>query len=282
YQVDGNSRLYRYMGDLFGSDETIEEFVYFSQVTQARGVKAYVEYLRAHNFRNSGVLFWQFNDCCPAISWSAIDSTRELKALYYYAKRFFSKKLIAVVSEPVKSPFDLPLGLRPLGVAVINDSEQPITATLNCRLINLFGQPLDQVALSVVIAPFSTLTSLKLPKTIISPAQPDKCCLHLALDRNGEKIAENLFFYLPDKYIDWPKVEISKRFSQITDKQWKLKLKTNAIAKDVQITTAVAAQFSDNFMDLVPPDGFEITIDCEQGLSSIEPVLQLRCLKSVF
>jgi hypothetical protein len=52
----------------------------------------------------------------------------------------------------------------------------------------------------------------------------------------------------------------------------------------------VAAQFSDNFIDLIPPDEFEITIDCEQhlwvparqGPSSIEPVLQLRCLKSVF
>jgi hypothetical protein len=110
------------------------------------------------------------------------------------------------------------------------------------------------------------------------------------IDRNGEKIAENLFFYLPDKYIDWPKVEISKRFSQITDKQWNLKLKSNAIARDVQISTSVAAQFSDNFIDLIPPDEFEITIDCEQdvwvpprrGPSSIESVLQFRCLKSVF
>jgi beta-mannosidase len=278
YQVDGNSRLYRYTGDLFGGAENLEEFVYFSQVTQARGVKAYVEHLRAHNFRNSGVLFWQFNDCCPAISWSAIDVTGEPKALYYYAKRFFSKLLLAVVSEPVKAA----LGLRPLRVAVINDSEQPITATLNCRLIDLFGHILDQVALPVAIASFSTLTLPKLAKTIISPTQPDKCCLHLVIDRNGEKIAENLFFYLPDKYIDWPKVEISKRFSQITDKQWKLKLKSNAIAKDVQISTYVAAQFSDNFIDSIPPDEFEITIDCEQSLSSIEPVLQLRCLKSVF
>jgi hypothetical protein len=110
------------------------------------------------------------------------------------------------------------------------------------------------------------------------------------IDRNGEKIAENLFFYLPDKYIDWPKVEISKRFSQITNKRWKLKLKSNAIARDVQISTSVAAQFSDNFIDLIPPDEFEIMIDCEQhlcaparqGRSSLEQVLQLRCLRSAF
>jgi beta-mannosidase len=276
YQLDGNSRLYRYIGDLFGTAENLEQFVYFSQITQARGVKAYVEHLRAHNFRNNGVLFWQFNDCCPAISWSAIDVTGEPKALYYYAKRFFCKLLIAVVSEPEKVQLGLPSALHPLKVIVINDSEQPITATLNCRLIDLFGHLLDQVALPIAIAPFSTSTPPKLPKTIIFPTHPDKSCLHLVIDRNGEKIAENLFFYLPDKYIDWPKAEISKSFSQITDKQWKLKLKSNAIAKDVQISTSVAAQFSDNFIDLIPPDEFEVTINCEQGLSSIEPVLQLR------
>jgi beta-mannosidase len=184
----------------------------------------------------------------------------------------------------------LPSALHPLKVIVINDSEQPITATLNCRLVDLFGHLLDQVAIPIAIAQFSTSTPLKLPKTIISPTHPDKSCLHLVIDKDGKKIAENLFFYLPDKYIDWPKVEISKGFSQITDKQWKLKLKTNAIAKDVQISTSVAAQFSDNFIDLIPPDEFEITIDCEQhlwvparrGPSSIEPALQIRCLKSVF
>ncbi|MGA1979213.1 MAG: glycoside hydrolase family 2 protein [Sedimentisphaerales bacterium] len=282
YQIDGNGRLYRYIGDLFGVAESIEEFVYFSQVAQARGVKAYVEHLRAHNFRNSGVLFWQLNDCCPAISWSAIDYTKEPKALYYYAKRFFSKLLIAVVSEPVKALFDSPSGLRPLRVAVINDSEQPITATLNCRLIDLFGHLLDQFVFPIAIGPFSTLTLPKLAKTIISPTHPDKSCLHLVIDKDGKKIAENLFFYLPDKYIDWPKVEISKGFSQTTDKQWKLKLKSSAIAKDVQISTPVAAQFSDNFIDLIPPDEFEITIDCEQHLSSIEPLLHLRSPKSVF
>ena len=289
YQLDGNSRLYRYIGDLFGTAENLEQFVYFSQVTQARGVKAYVEHLRAHNFRNNGVLFWQFNDCCPAISWSAMDATYEPKALYYYTRRFFSKLLIAVVSELEKAQVDLPAVQSPK-VIVINDSNQPITATLNCRLVDLFGHLLDQVTLPIAIAPFSALPPPKLPKTTISPIHPDKSALHLLIDKDGKKIAENLFFYLPDKYIDWPKVEISKRFSQITDKRWKLKLKSNAIAKDVQISTSVAAQFSDNFIDLIPPEEFEITIDCEQhvwvparrGPSSIEPILQLRSLKSVF
>jgi beta-mannosidase len=269
------------MGDLFGTAKNLEQFVYFSQITQARAVKAYVEHLRVHNFRNHGVLFWQFNDCCPAISWSAIDATYEPKALCYYARRFFSKLLITVVPELEKAQAGLPPALQPLNVIVINDSNLPITATLNCRLLDLFGSLLDQVATPVVIAPFSTSVLPKLPKETIFPTRPDKSALHLLMEKDGKKIAENLFLYLPDKYIDWPEAKITKLFSQTTDKQWKLKLKSNAIAKDVQISTSVAAQFSDNFIDLIPPNEFEITIDCEQQVSSIESVLQLRSLNKL-
>ncbi|MEE9370979.1 MAG: sugar-binding domain-containing protein [Sedimentisphaerales bacterium] len=282
YQLDGNSRLYRYVGDLFGTAENLEQLVYLSQITQARALKTYVEHLRAHNFRNSGVLFWQFNDCCPAISWSAIDSTYEPKAIYYYAKRFFSNLLIAVVTEWKKPKASSLPTLQPLNVTVINDSNQPVTATLSCRLIDLFANLLDQVAIPFAIAPFSISALPKLPKEITSPAHPEKSCLHLLMEQNGKKIAENLFLYLPDKYIDWPELKINKRLLQITQKQWRLKLKSNAVAKDVQISTSVPAQFSDNFIDLIPPDDYEITINSEQPISTIEPLLQMRSLKCVF
>ncbi|MHC4913444.1 MAG: beta-mannosidase, partial [Planctomycetota bacterium] len=282
YQLDGNGRLHRYMGDLFGSAENLEHFVYLSQLTQARAIKAYVEYLRAHNVRNHGVLFWQFNDCCPAISWSAMDYWKKPKALYYYARRFFSDVLIALAPELEQGQTTSAPALQPLNVIVINDSNQPISATLSCRLIDLFGHLLDQVIFPVAITPFSTSACPKLPKAIISPACPDKSALHMTVEKNGKKIAENLFFYLPDKYIDWPEVEITSRISQINDRQLKLKLKSNAIAKDVQIKSFVEAKFSDNFIDLIPPEEREITLDCEQPVSSIESELRLSSVKSVF
>lgn len=282
YQLDGNGRLYRYVGDLFGVAENLEHFVYLSQLTQARAIKAYVEYLRAHNVRNHGVLFWQLNDCCPAISWSAMDYWKKPKALYYYAKRFFSEVLIALVSEtePVQTTSEP--ALQPLNVTVVNDSNQPINAMLNCRLIDLFGDVLDQAVFPVSITPFSTSACPKLPKAMISPTYPDKSALHLIVEKNGEKIAESLFFYLPDKYIDWPKAEINMHLSQINDMQSKLSLKSNAIAKDVQIRSLVKVELSDNFIDLIPPEEREIMIDCEQPLSLIEPELQLISVKSVF
>ncbi len=280
YQLDGNSRLFRYIGDLFGTTENLKHFAYLSQITQARAVKTYVEHLRAHNSINSGVLFWQFNDCCPAISWSAIDYNKQPKALYYYAKRFFAKQIVTVIPE-LKARADSPPELKSLNVIAINDSDQPLNATINCRLIDLSGRKLDQIVFPTAIGPFSTSPSLKLPKALTSPENPEKSCLHLVMEKNGEKITENLFLYLPDKYIDWPKVEITKKLKQINEKQWKLKLKANAIAKDVQILTTVPTQLSQNFIDLIPHDEFEITIDCHQKVTSLNlALLQLPLLRS--
>ncbi|MCK4751797.1 MAG: glycoside hydrolase family 2 protein [Planctomycetes bacterium] len=278
YQLDGNSRLYRYIGDLFATTENLDQFAYLSQTTQARAVKTYVEHLRAHNSTNSGVLFWQFNDCCPAISWSAIDYNKQPKALYYYAKRFFARQLVTVTPE-LKTRADMPAVLKSLNVIAINDSNQPLNATINCRLIDLFGQPLDKIVFPIAIGAFSASPLLKLPKAFTLPENPDKSCLHLVMEKGGEKIAENLFCYLPDKYIDWPIIKITKQLKQINEKQWKLKLKSNAIVKDVQILTTIPAQFSENFIDLIPPYESEITIDCREQVASLESALRLRWFK---
>jgi hypothetical protein len=211
-----------------------------------------------------------------------MDYWKKPKALYYYARRFFSDVLIALAPELEQGQTTSAPTLQPLNVIVINDSNQPISATLSCRLIDLFGHLLDQVIFPVAITPFSTSACPKLPKAIISPACPDKSALHMTVEKNGKKIAENLFLYLPDKYIDWPEVEITSRISQINDRQLKLKLKSNAIAKDVQIKSFVEGKFSDNFIDLIPPEEREITLDCEQPVSSIEAELRLSSVKSVF
>ena len=276
YQPDGNSRLYRYMGDLFGTAKNLDQFVYLSQLAQARAAKAYTEHLMAHNLRNNGILFWQFNDCCPAISWSAIDYNKKPKALYYYAKRFFKKLSIAVVPE-----FDKAKKLSsPVNVVVTNNSDKPVTATLSCRLIDFSGQQLDQVKFPVAITPFGNSPLFTLPKAIVLPSDPHKTCLHLLIDDEGRTIAENLFFYLPDKYIDWPEVEITQNFSKITEKQWKLELRSNAIAKDVNVNTAIPSTLSDNFVDLLPYATSEITIDFEQEILSAKPAIELFSLKS--
>ncbi len=281
YQTDGNSRLYLYVADLFGPVENIEKFTYYSQIAQARAAKTYVEHLRANNNRNAGVLFWQFNDCWPAISWSAIDFYRHPKALYYYAKRFFAKVLVTALLEPDTTKLNQYQPLKPSNAMVINDTDQPITATLKCALTDLHGNIIDDITFPLTAAPFSSSVTMKLPRIFTFPKNPEKTALHLLMEKEGMKIAENLLLYLPDKFIDSPDVTIEKHLTKVTDSLWKIKLKSNAIAKDVQIKTAPDVRCSDNFIDLLPGSESEINLNCPLKNAHLQSILQLRAINTI-
>jgi beta-mannosidase len=290
YQTDGSSRLYRYVSDLFGPVREPEKFVYFSQLTQARAAKLYVEHLRANNRINNGCLFWHFNDSFPAIDWAAIDFNKDPKALYYYAKRFFAPVLITVSYDLQRQKFNQSQLLNPTTIVLVNDSSEQITATVKCRLVDLRGNILDQVTFPISASPFSIVQTMKLPKAISRPTNPERCVLHLILEKADEgphKAAaqmkvENTVVFLPDKYIDWPRTQVQKQLIRLENRLWKLILKTDAFVKDLKVSccddTVVSSEcqmmhwaepvrLSDNFLDIFPDSEKEIIIKVGQKVS---------------
>ena len=282
YQVDGNSRLYRYTADLFGTVEKPEHFVYLSQLTQARGIKGYVEHLRTHKSKNYGVLFWQFNDCCPATSWSAIDYAKRLKALYYYAKRFFAPQLVTIMGEFEKSKSNLPSVLKSARIVAVNDTSDAVTAKLRCVLMDLLGNVLDELNLPISAAAFGASRPLKLPQSIVSPQEPQGSCLWMFLENDKGVLAQNNFFYLPDKYVDWPKAKINKKLRKIDNEKYLFKIKSSTIAKDVKIEAGTDAWFSENYFDLRANEEKDILISCKKPIPLTESKLKIQTINSVF
>ena len=74
--------------------------------------------------------------------------------------------------------------------------------------------------------------------------------------------AQNLFFYLPDKYIDWPSPKIERTTSQTAENQWILKLISDTLIRDVQIKSVGDILCEDNFIDLFPHRQIEVKIIC--------------------
>ncbi len=77
--------------------QTLEDWVYFSQLNQAEAMKYGVEHYRRRKGRCWGTLIWQLNDCWPVQSWALIDSVGEPKASYFASKKFYAPVLLSLV-----------------------------------------------------------------------------------------------------------------------------------------------------------------------------------------
>ena len=70
----------------------LDEYIDFSQIAQAEGLKFGIEHYRRRKPHCSGTLVWQLNDCWPVLSWSVLDYYGFGKA-GYYRKRVFAPVL---------------------------------------------------------------------------------------------------------------------------------------------------------------------------------------------
>ncbi len=73
-----------------GLPQTLEQYVDYTQITQAEGLKFGIEHFRRRKPHCSGSLIWQYNDCWPGISWSLVDHYGFAKASYFYVRRAYA------------------------------------------------------------------------------------------------------------------------------------------------------------------------------------------------
>lgn len=91
----GNNMIAKHSDLLYGKTADFQRFVYFSQLTQAKAVGIAIVAHRTTFPRCAGTLYWQFNDCWPAPTWSSIDYYGRWKALQYEVKNDFKDVTVA-------------------------------------------------------------------------------------------------------------------------------------------------------------------------------------------
>jgi beta-mannosidase len=82
-----------------GLPQTFADFVDFTQLAQAEGMKFGIEHYRRRMPHTSGALIWQLNDCWPCVSWSLIDYDGVAKASWFATKRAFAPVLASFRRE---------------------------------------------------------------------------------------------------------------------------------------------------------------------------------------
>ena len=93
----GNGMILKQAKRLYGEPKSFEEFVYFSQLTQAKAISIAVAGHRTGMPKCMGTLYWQINDCWQAPTWSSIDYFGNWKKLQHSVKDDYED--VAILSK---------------------------------------------------------------------------------------------------------------------------------------------------------------------------------------
>jgi beta-mannosidase len=256
--VKGFQLIAEYMARDYITPANDEDYVYVSQLLQAKGIVMGIEAHRRAKPYNMGTLYWQLNDCWPAISWSSIDYLGNWKALQYKAKNAFENILISSFIENNR-----------IKTFVINDTFDIVYGNLKLKIIDFYGKEIWSDAKEIEVLGNS---SKQFYNTSLDKI--DKNSSLLVAEFNGEK--SYLYFSKP-KDLKLPKGVIQKNISK-KENGFSITLKSTVLQKDLFLFTNVKGHFSDNFFDLMPNE--TIRIDFNTKANFLDN-LQIKTLNAI-
>ena len=256
--VRGFQLMFDYMSRDYKIPTNDEDYIYVSQLLQAKGIVMGIEAHRRAKPTNMGTLFWQLNDCWPAISWSSIDYLGNWKALQYKAKKAFKNILISskIENDSVKT-------------AIINDTFKAQKGNLDLKIIDFYGKEIWSYSKNIEVLENSSEHFYSLNLNTINKEKT-----FLISEFNNEK---SYFYFTKPKELNLPKGEIEKIISK-TKNGFSITLKSAVLQKDVFLFTKEKGHFSDNYFDLLPNQ--EVQIFFETDAKFLDD-LKIKTLNSI-
>jgi len=230
----GKALIQQYMERNFPVPSIYEDYVYVSQLLQAYGVSKGINAQRRARPRSMGTLYWQLNDCWPAVSWSSIDYCGNWKALHYQAKRDFENVLLSThLKENMLSGY------------IVNDNLNDITGNYSITIKDFNGIEIHKKTIRATAKAGSSklMMQLDLDKLDFDPQK-----VYVVTEFASKKVID-ILVKPKDLKLSRPEIQLK---SKKTEDGYKITLKTDVFAKDVFVIYSDKGHFSDNFFDLEP------------------------------
>ena len=275
---DGQDKANVRMADDFdppppGLGEAFDDWLYLSQVVQARALSAGVGWFRCLFPYNGGSLFWQLNDCWPCPSWSAVDGDGRAKPLLHAARRFFAPRVVNLgPRRPTEGVAGWGVDPGPLRAYLHNDSPDRWPAVLRLRLMGYGGGVIAEHSRVLDVAPRSA-AHIDVPDAW--PRRPD--AFVVAEADGGERA---FWWFAPDKDAPMP----APRFTaDVADGGRSVTVRAETLLRDVCLFADrlhADAAASDACVTLLPGESFTFEIDTPVPLDAaalVRPPV-LRCV----
>lgn len=241
----GNRKMLFYLLEKYYEPRNFEDMIYMTNLIQKECIADATEHWRRHRERCNGSLFWQFNDCWQAPSWSSVDFTGKWKALQYASRHFFEPVCVSI--EETSKDYK---------IYAINDFKQQKNVKIVLALAYLNGKVISSNQLE------KTLKSLSSECVFTAKITGNKKNMFLSVKmyENDKLISERTKIFVPDRDLKLTPNTIKKSVSY-ENGELKIKLLSSAYCRSVMIDIPdFSTPFSDNYFDLLPNEEKIITV----------------------
>lgn len=283
----GNELILEYMARSYPVPSSLDDFVYVSQLLQARGMRMAFEAHRRAMPRTMGTLYWQLNDTWPVVSWSGRDYFGRWKALHYAAQEAFAPILV--------SPF---LNGDTAEVWVVAPERQGVEGTLSLELMDMEGTTLWEMPVPARVPPGESRRIWAQDVAgLLNGGDPAQAALtatlkeatHPAGPDQASAANPALLYFAPPRDLALATPVIQSDWQEgpegIT-----ISLTSDVLARDVYLTVEPADtlppeeevhHFSHNFFDLLPGITRVVRLRSPLAMEDLRSRLRIRTLADV-
>jgi beta-mannosidase len=228
----GFETIKEYMERDYVVPKDFEDYLYVSQLLQARGMKIAIEAHRRAKPYCMGTLYWQLNDCWPVTSWSSLDYYGNWKAFHYQAKRSFENVMLSVADENEK-----------FKVYLVNDNLESFSGKMELELISFDGKLLWKTSKEITIEENLSKIVYELLKEDLKSFDLQQSVLKVKF--NG---VQSQYFFVKPKALKLQKPTI--QIKKLND--FMIEISSDVLAKDIFLSSENEVFFEDNYFDVLP------------------------------
>ncbi|MCX7726315.1 MAG: hypothetical protein N2053_05655, partial [Chitinispirillaceae bacterium] len=262
----GNLLIFQYLAYRYRFPKDFDSIVYLSQVNQVYCVSLMVEHQRALMPKCMGSLYWQLNDCWPAISWSSIDFSGKWKGLHYAACKFFSPILVTyrLIGEEYIGKINRRINnITGVEIITVYEGKKEMDILLCWDIYSIPKSTIEfhgEKNITLIPAKATVWKELDM-KNIFRSYPKNSIVLRLLLKREEKILAEKSVFFTAPKNIDFPKEDIIPQVKEIDFNTFELTLETKTFQHMVYLDIPhKKVVFSDNFFDIYPSEKYNIKL----------------------
>ena len=258
--ADGQAKLQRGLDAHLPPVRDFDDWLYFTQVNQARAIRLGIEHFRSLAPYCSGSIVWQLNDCWPVTSWAAIDGEERLKPLWYALKNVYAERMVTFQPDGE--------GLK---LVVINDSAEHWDGVIGFWKCSPQGRIIGRALVEMEVDARGSAV-LELESAAV-PVDGE------FLVTGPEDYPRATWFTKEDKDMDWPKARFTAE-TAVVDGGVAVTLTAETVLRDLCLFADRLdpdAVVDKALMTLLP--GEEVTFTVTSDLIAASPELQ-RALTS--